>query len=75
MRSVQRSRDDPAGEPSLLQAGGAAQETLVRRGSPDPAETDDRRSALLVFFLYNLAAVHAMNIRRPIADGYLDAGA
>ncbi len=47
----------------------------VRRGSLDPAETDDLRSPLLVFFLYDLAVVRVMNIRRPIADGYLHAGA
>ena len=53
---------------------GAGLPTPARRGSPDPAETDDRRSPLLVVILDDLAVAHAINIRRPIADGYLHAG-
>jgi hypothetical protein len=33
---------------------------FARRGSPDPAETDDRRSPLLAFIDYDLAVVHAL---------------
>ena len=47
------------------------QMAFVRRGSHDPAETDDRRSPVPSFFFMT----YAMNIRRPIAGGYLHAGA
>jgi len=43
-------------------------------GAPTPPKPTTE-GLLFSFLLYDLAVVHAMNIRRPIADGYLHAGA